>query len=245
MIASGYSIEDSRRQQFSTSSTNSYQNDDETFVIAMRRLSNVDYAPEKNEAFDVVNNVISPATSYNLRLSPLRMLLNWAIWLKNSFYYKASTAKIKVTYVAQNGAMQTQLKASEPNPVGDLNKTLWTEKQDIDLTNYPVVERLWRPEWVYFKCRLTPDKVLLINEALRGRKGSSINYGYIVVKDDNGDYQAGWPYEISYNFATEQADIKMRMKWDSPVTPGASCCDHLLVNGCYVLVNGNKIILNG
>jgi hypothetical protein len=245
MITSGYAIEDSRRQQFSKTPTNSYQNDDETFLIAMRRLSATDYAPEKNEAFDIVNNVISPGTAYNLRLSPIRMLLNWAVWLKNAFFFKAGTEKIKNTFFAQNGAMETQFDASEPLPVGDLNKSLWTEKQEIDLTNYPVVEKLWRPEWVYFKCRLTPDKVLLINEALRGRKNNSINYGYIVVKDHNGEYQGGWPYELSYNFYTEQAEIKMRMKWDSPVTPGASCCDHLLVNGCYVLVNGFKIIVNG
>jgi hypothetical protein len=243
LIASGYALEDSRRQQFSKSSTNSYQNDDEAFLIAMRRVDPSTFAPEKNEAFDVVNNVISPSTAYNLRLSPIRMLLNWAIWLKNSFFYKASTEKIKINYVAQNGAMQTQFKATEPNPIGDLNKSLWTEKQDIDLTNYPVEEQLWRPDWVYFKCRLTPDKVNLINDAMRGQKNDGVNYGYIVVKDYNGEYQAGWIYELNYNFATEQADIKMRMKWDSPVEPGTGCCAFLVVNGCYVKINGQKIIL--
>ncbi len=243
LIASGYALEDSRRQQFSTSSTNSYQNDDAAFLIAMRRDNPGTYAPEKNEAFDVVNNVISPGTAYNLRLSPLRMLLNWAIWLKNSFFYKPGTDKIKINYVAQNAVMQTQFKATEPSPVGDLNKSLWTEKQDIDLTNYLVDEQLWRPEWVYFKARLTPEKVSLINEALRGRKDPGVNYGYIVVKDYNGQYQAGWPYELSYNYSTEQADIKMRMKWDSPVLPGAGCCDYLVVNGCFILINGQKIIL--
>lgn len=243
MITSGYALEDSRRQQFSKTSTNSYQNDDEPFLIAMRRVDPATYAPEKNEAFDVVNNVISPGTAYNLRLSPLRMLLNWAIWLKNSFFYKASTEKIKINFVAQNGAMQTQFNAAEPNPVGDLNKSLWTEKQDIDLINYPVEEQLWRPEWVYFKCRLTADKVNFINDAMRGQKNDSVNYGYIVVKDYNGDYQAGWIYELNYNFFTEQADIKMRMKWDSPVEPGAGCCDYLVINGCYIKINGQKIIL--
>lgn len=243
LITSGYSIEDSRRQQFAKTSTNSYQNDDEPFLIAMRRVNSADYAPEKNEAFDIVNNVISPATSYNLRLSPIRILLNWAIWLKNAFYYKASTEKIKVTYVAQNATAQTRFKSTEPLPVGDINKSLWTEKQDIELTNYPVAERLWRPEWVTFKCRLTPDKVFTINEALRGRKSSGINYGYIVVKDYDGDYQAGWPYELNYNFATEQADFKMRMKWDSPVTPGADCCKYLVINGCNILINGTKLIV--
>jgi hypothetical protein len=243
LITSGYALEDSRRQQFSKTSTNSYQNDDEAFLIAMRRVDNATYAPEKNEAFDVVNNVISPGTAYNLRLSPVRMLLNWAIWLKNAFFFKSSTEKIKITYVAQNATMQTQFKGSEPLPVGDINKSLWTEKQDIELSNYPVEERIWRPEWVYFKTRLTPDKIVLINEALRGRKDNGVNYGYVVVKDHNGQYQAGWPYEINYNFATEQADFKMRMKWDSPVTPGADCCSYLLVNGCYVKINGNKIIL--
>jgi hypothetical protein len=243
LIGSGYSIETSRRQQFANSATDSFQNDEDGFVIAMRRLSNEEYAPEKDEAFDVVNNVISPSTAYNLRISPIRMIINWAIWLYNVFHFKPTTDKITHTSTLQNENLETQFSATELNPIGDLNKILWQEKQHITLSDYAVEERLYRPEWVYFKCRLTPDKIQLINEALTGARNNSVNYGYVAVKDDGGLYQAIWVYELSYNYASELAEFKGLKKFDSPVIPGAGCCNELMLNGCFVKINGSRIIL--
>lgn len=241
-ITSGYSLESSRRMQFDATPTNSYQNDDNSFIIAMRRNGS-DYATERSEAFDTVTGVISPDTAYNLRLSPKRMLLNWAVWLKNIFHYKKDTEVIKPTLVVQNGELTTRFKPTEPNPIGDINKELIKENEEVSLANYAVEERIFRPEWISFKTKITPDKIQLINRAMKGSAHDSVNYGYIAVKDKDGLYQAGYLYELDYNFHTEQATMKLLKKHDSPVTPGEVCCDYLAVNGCRLLVNGNKIII--
>lgn len=241
LIASGYSIEDSRRQQFAVSATDSYQNDEDGFIISVRRESG-GFVPETDEAFSKVENLISPSTAYNLRLSPLRMLLNWAIWLKGVFFYKAETEKIKNTFVVQNGELVTQFEASEPNPVGDINKLEWPENDDITLSNYDVTENLYRPEYIFFKCRLTPDRIQYIDRCMRGADKTN-SYGYIVVKDSDGLYQGGYLLDMEYNYAYERASFKLLKKWDSPVVPGADCCDHLVVNGCYIKINDNKIIV--
>jgi hypothetical protein len=236
LITSGYSIEQSRRQQFSVTPTDSFQNDDEGFLISMSRLSPVTYATEKDENFQLTENLISPETAYNLRISPVRMLVNWAIWIYNLFHYKPTTEKIKNTFHTQNGLLRTQLLATDPRPVGDINRAIWQDNQDIVLSDLPVEERIYRPEWINFKARLTADKIQRIERAMRGGHTEDINYGYVVVKDDNGDYQGGFLYELNYNFSTESAQIKMLKKFDSPVVPGAECCPYLLVNGCRLVV---------
>jgi hypothetical protein len=243
LIASGYSLEDSRRQQFADTPTNSFENDDEGFIISVRR-DGVKYVPEKDEAFTQVSGVISPQTAYNLRLSPKRMLLNWAIWLRNVFHYKLSTDLIKPTQHVQNGALVTQLRFQDDRFVGDFHRQQINEAEPVDLSNYPVEERIYRPEWIYFKTRLTPDKIQLINNAMKGAASENVNYGWIAVKDDQGLYQAGYPYEMEYNFASEQATFKLLKKFGNPITPGEVCCKYFVVNGCRLLVNGQNLILN-
>jgi hypothetical protein len=242
LIASGYSIEDTRRQQYADTATDSYTYDDDAFIISVKRGTGA-FVPEKNEAFSTVTNLISPTTAYNLRHSPFRMFLNWAIWLKNIFHYKLTTETIKNTFVAQNGELVTQFNAGEPQPVGDINLLSWQEKQDTLLTNYDVEERLYKPEYLYFKARLTADKIQLINDSMSGNWSAATNYGYIVSKSPYGEYLAGWLMELEYNYATEEASFKLLEKWDSPAI-GAECCNYLNLNGCRVLLNGLKIKIN-
>lgn len=211
-IASGYSIETSRRQQFVTTATESFQNDDKAFIISMRKNELGAYVPEKNEAFDAVTGMISPTTAYNLRLSPKRMLYNWAVWLANTFHFKATGEKIKRTFVAQNADLSSDLKTADTRPVGDINKIALTEGSDVVLSDYAVERRIFIPEWIKFKCKLTPDKVDMINLALKGKYDATKNYGYLQYRDPVLGYGKGWPYKIEYNFYTEEAEITLLRK---------------------------------
>lgn len=90
-IASGYMIEQTRRQQFKEKPTSDYATDNDMFIIATNRTEvnanvyNIDaagepvaatYGPgtvsERNESFSDITGLLSPETSYNLRLSPAR-----------------------------------------------------------------------------------------------------------------------------------------------------------------------------
>lgn len=98
-IAGAYAIEYTRRQQFAKTTTTDWRYDDDNFFIALSRidqtfdtlvddpfkLEGVSYphtylagsVPERDEAFDYVNNYLVPSTGYNIRLSPTRMAMNW------------------------------------------------------------------------------------------------------------------------------------------------------------------------
>lgn len=238
-ISSGYSIEKSRRNQFVDTPTDSVENDEDLFIISVVRDGS-DLRAEKNEAFDIVDNVISPSTAYNLRITPKRIELNWSVWVRNILHYKLVTDVLKTTFVTQNGKLKTKLKQTDQRAIGDIFKDIWTEDQEIQLGSYPVPERIFRPEYINIKANITPDKFIMVDLAMRGMYSSSIDYGYIVVKDNNGDYQAGFLMEISYNFYKEEVTMKLLKKWDSPVDPDEECCNYVTINGCRVLINGHK-----
>jgi hypothetical protein len=242
-IASGYSLEDSRRQQYADTPTDSYENDEEPFIVALRRDGS-DFRAERAEAFQTVDNLISPETAYNLRISPLRMFLNWAKWLVGSWAFKSESDEVKNTFVDKNGALTTQFLPTEENPMGDVNKDLWEEKQHVAIDDLNTDGYIYRPEWMNLKCRLSPDQVLLINEAMRGASSPTKNYGYITVKNPEGEYIAGWPYKLTYNFSEERCEMKLLKRFDNPVTPIGECCPWLKINDCLVLINGEKVILS-
>jgi hypothetical protein len=242
LITSGYALETSRRIQFQEKPTDSATNDDSPFMIAVKRDS-TGWVTEKNESFSTVDNLISPQTSYNIRLSPRRMLFNWFIWLKGIFVYKDTAEEIISTTCAQNGVLATQFDAGETDVIGDLDKSLITENGSIPLTALASTPDIYRPEWASFTCRLTPDKVQIINAALTGAYGSTKDYGYLMVKKPDGVWQAGWVYNLGYNWWTQKLTIKMLKKFYSPLEPQAGdCCEWLVANGCYILANAEKLI---
>lgn len=247
-ITSGYSIEDQRRIQFSESPTDSASNDDDPFFICVKRDGDTAYVTEKDESFASVTNLISPETSYNLRISPARMLYNWFIWLKGIFNYKQPTDVIKNTYVAQNGALTTQFNTEETCPVGDLNKELITENANIPVSSLQYTRDIYSPEWVNVKCRLSPADVQIINLALSGKYGEDKDYGYLLIKKPDETWQAMWVFNLTYNYSSEECTLKGLKKFPNQEVPIENCCPWLVVNSesngstCYLLANNQKLI---
>lgn len=243
-IASGYSIEKCRRNQFSDTPQDSVENDEDIFIISVNKNRvGGSYSAERNEAFDVADNVISPDTSYNLRLTPKRMQVNWSVWIKNILHYKQPVDELRTNMVVQNGRLRTKLKMTDLRPVGDIFKDLWVEGEHVQNATYPVSERLWQPTYIFTKMKLTPDLHTLINKAMRGQAAATQNYGWIAVKDNDGLYQAGYPMQVKYNFHEEYAQLKLLKAANSPVNPEEECCNYLSIGGCVIKINGNKVTI--
>jgi hypothetical protein len=79
--ASGYLLEQTRRDQYSAKPDKENTGDGTLFMISLRRASAGGFVPERNEAFAQISGVLSPTETYNLRLSPARMLRRHAAWL--------------------------------------------------------------------------------------------------------------------------------------------------------------------
>ncbi len=149
LIASGYAIEFTRRKRYDTSRTEDYKYDNDNFIISLNHTTDgagnptsMDVA-EKDENFPTVNNLISPETSYNLRLSPARNFLRWNPTINTGLLKKPGQSH-KFTYGEANYKMESQISDACP---GDYNDALLSESQDIqwDGENNNDSSPLWIP----------------------------------------------------------------------------------------------------
>lgn len=97
--------------------------------------------PEKDENFSTITNIISPETAYNLRLSPVRMLLNWYPIMAASMVKKTSPL-IKF----QSGTGNYLLSDERDDACDEGADGLLVENQDI--AKEDVVELLQNPYYV-------------------------------------------------------------------------------------------------
>ena len=147
-IADHYSIEFTRRVQYFTTSTQSWKYDNDNFMICTNRTEDENgfatslNIAEKNENFTVTNNILSPETGYNLRLTPTRMLLKWN-QLISGVYSKTVSNSIKFVNGISNYLYQSQL---EGNCTDRYNNELLSENQNISWddanneVNTPIIE---------------------------------------------------------------------------------------------------------
>lgn len=147
-IADHYSIEFTRRVQYFTTSTQSWKYDNDNFMICTNRSVDENDIPtslniaEKNENFTITNNILSPETGYNLRLTPTRMLLKWN-QLISGVYSKSVGNSIKFVDGISNYLYQSQL---DGNCTDRYNNELLSENQNLawddanNEQNAPIIE---------------------------------------------------------------------------------------------------------
>lgn len=165
------------------------------------------YITEKNEAFDIVDNVISPATSYNLRHTPKRNLLNHAKWMNGGMYYKYVGDLVRNTFVKQNGELITQLKSTDSCPLGDINFDVLQEKADVSLAQFQEKDYFFIPEYVSFKAKISMADIRTIRNCMTGADTLGRNYGYITCLNQDGNYVRSWIYDMIYNSNNEEASF--------------------------------------
>lgn len=147
-ITDHYAIEFTRRQQLINTSTQSWKFDDDNFLICTNRTENVSgiatslNIAEKNENFALTNNILSPETGYNLRLTPTRMLLKWNQLISGA-YAKISGVSAKFANGISNYLYQSQLNG---NCTDRYNNELLSENQNLawddvnNQVNSPIIE---------------------------------------------------------------------------------------------------------
>jgi len=106
-IASGYSIETARREQYTLAANKDNTNDDEIYVICVLREGGA-FVTERDQLFAELYGVISPETVYNARISPARMVKNHSGILKAGLLHQLDKY-IKFTTGEANYTMASRL----------------------------------------------------------------------------------------------------------------------------------------
>lgn len=99
LIAGGYLIEDTRRQQYLEKPTDDFRTDNDTFIIHCGRENSgtvseryVSVRGDGSGTAGDSSKVFSPESAYNVQLSPVRNLLRWMDWFGGCVRRKESPA---------------------------------------------------------------------------------------------------------------------------------------------------------
>ncbi|WP_428668129.1 hypothetical protein [Runella sp.] len=196
-------------------------------VVSSATIAPADFAgyAERNEHFSIVENLLEPETSYNLRITPKQNLLNHAAWLNSSLAYMQGDEVYKNTFAKLNGDLVTQLSTADAFPACNPDHLLLTEKADIPIENANRGKRIFSPDWITFNCDLSEAQFNLIRNALRGWNNDETDYGYLTITDWDGSDLSGYPFEVRRQKSTGKTSIKMLKTYQSLVDDQLADCN--------------------
>ena len=143
---------------------------------------------EKDEDFNIeANSLVSPSTAYNLRINPKYMLLQHSKLINSGLFYKASSDKLKTTKAINNSSLKIQRKLSETCISNDPDYRLYGMKDELQLGNFNNREAFFIPEYVKVQAILQPEQIKHIINCHRGLDLFGKNYGYLTLKNQNGE----------------------------------------------------------
>lgn len=195
-VTSGYAIEFTRRQGGGSSD---WRYDNMNFLICLRRTSPVQLPPFIDIAIDGFNLDTTTAVNilpenqdptYNARISPARIALNW---IKAIFRSYQNYLDGQLVYTWGDGNYLAKYQPLDPDLWAcEKTASLLGENQLLDYTvfdtpsdNYP----LFRNELVTFEYPLSIDQFLIIKANPYGLIGYSVN---------SGSTRYGWIEQMSY-----------------------------------------------
>ena len=168
-------------------------------------------SPEGSQPFQVVENLLSPATTYNLRHTPKRILYNWAKLINGGFFGKSITDEVVFKQGDGNIELVTQLKETESCLLGDIDRDLVDEGANVQIGDFYGGDSLFLPIKISFTTSLSFEQLTDLKKCLRGQDGTR-DYGYITITNSCGGVEQIYPTSIEYSGVTEEATIEGYLK---------------------------------
>lgn len=195
-ITSGYTLEYARRERDASKDNTPAGNDvdNSNFVIQLRR-SGDDFIPDTDQDFSAVSGIVSPATAYNLKLSPKRCLIRNGRTLR-VFLDKYSDQQIQFNNGDANNALSSQLD-TEPAPV--------VEAAPLNISS--LEKPMFIAEVYEVTAKLTRTQLQALNNT---DVASNENvWGFIEFSETKRDYKRG--YLLTAQLAPDSNEVKMEL----------------------------------
>lgn len=205
LIAGTYPIEITRQQSFAVSGGADTKYDNDTFIICLER-PDYPYGTLQVELGNIDNpqNIFSPDTIYNYRLSPLRNLMRWYKSIAagfaalgdslNMLFFSSGTGNL-----IASGIMEDTFCRLENSDIQE-NQNIFVTK----FLNSADYTPLWKNELINYEYAMSVADYRTIKEN---------PYGYISVQCGNADFQKYWIKEIKYKPMKGTATITGRLKY--------------------------------
>jgi hypothetical protein len=204
-VAGSYPIEITRQQSFATSGGADTKYDNDIFIISMERKS-YPYGNMQVEQGNITNpqNIFSPDTIYNYRLSPLRNLMRWYRSIGPAFASLFDTAN-KLFFSSGTGNLIAS-GIMESTSCRQENAEV-QENQNIFVTNYANTDD-YTPLWKNELLTYTYPMSVADYEAVKANP-----YGYIEAQCGNGAFEKFWIQEIKFKLTKGEATFILRKKY--------------------------------
>ena len=206
-IAGGYPIEHTRQQSFAVTGAADTKYDNDTFIVCVTRQPYAygnDYAVEQGN-IDNASGFFSPTTAYNWRIRPMYNLMRWWKSVAQSYTNLVNSAS-KLFFQSGTGNLTAsgELQPSDPCKI---ETHVMAENKDLSRTDMAVGNTpIWKPDTFTYKYPLSLKEYNTIKEA---------PLGYINVQCGSGEYKKGFITNMVYRVAKGEADITLRLKWDT------------------------------
>lgn len=210
IVAGGYAIEVTREQSVVDSSNADTTYDNETFIICLKRLTYNTFEVEKGN-INNPQNIFSPQSTYNYRISPLRNLMRWYRSLINA-YPTLGDSQNKLFFSSGTGNFIASGQLSEGYGYGSefckLEGVDIAENMNLFVTAFNNIAKyipLWKNETITY----TYPMSLRDYNYIKARR-----YGYITYSCGDSTPAKGWIKDIEYNLAKGEAVFVLRQKWE-------------------------------
>ena len=203
LIAGSYPIEVTRQQSFADSGGADTSYDNDIFIICMQR-STYPYSYLYVEQGNITSpeNIFSPSTIYNYRISPIRNLMRW---YKTISAGSAQLSNAVNQLFFSSGTGNLIAKGLMTDTTCRKEKVAISENDNIFVTQFiDDYTPLWKPEL------LTYDYPMSIAE-YRAIKDNP--YGYVSVQCGNNEFKKYWIKEIKFKPMKGVAGFSLRRKY--------------------------------
>lgn len=203
-VAGGYPMENTRQQSFADTGAADTKYDNDTFIICVDR-SLYAYGNYIVEQGNIINaaNIYSPATAYNWRIRPMYNLIRWWKSIAQSYVNLLNTAS-KIFFSAGVGNILAEGELNDLCNVayGVLPENHDLAKQDVALAKDYLP--IWKPETITYRYPMSLRDYNTIK---------STPNGYIYA--ECGGFVKGFIVNLNYRIAKGDADITLKLKWDT------------------------------
>lgn len=163
--------------------------------------------PEGSQPFDVITNLLSPATTYNLRHTPKRILLNWAKLINGGFFGKEVSEELVFKQGDGNTELVTQFAVTEDCILADLGRELIDEGGNISIELFYGGNFLYLPIKISFSTSLSFEQLIILKKCLRGSNDTN-NYGYVSITNPCGGEEQIFITSVEYSAVEDEATIE-------------------------------------
>lgn len=205
LVAGSYAIELTRQQSFATTGAADTKYDNEIFILCMVRSGYL-YSQLVVDKGNITapENIYSPNTIYNYRISPIRNLMRWYKTIAAGFAGLSNSIN-KLFFSSGTGNMDA--KGMMTDSFCRMESVPLQENQDLFVTQFARSQDytpLWKNKlFTYdYPMSLADYKTL-----------KSDPYGYISSQCGDGEFKQYWIQEVKYKIAKGTATFILRRKY--------------------------------